>query len=254
MSGVVSRLHGRAQAKLPPGLAARHYPRVSDAPERPYLLALASVVCAAAVGAGVFAWGSSHPEAVVVGRAGLHDGVVGAERHAECLDCHVPFVGTPASRCLGPSCHGELATGSPPKTGPAMPVRFHVALRDEPCELCHAEHDDRPDVPPRAFSHDLIPVARQGECRRCHGAASQPAHSRTDAIGCGGCHGFQGWTGRAIDHGKVGELHCDSCHQAPATEIHAGLVSCSTCHDLTSWTPRVPEASPPPTKAPRAPR
>lgn len=248
---------------------------MADGPERPYLLALASALGAIAVGGAVLAWGTAQPERVVVGRAGHHDGRVrggggsvplgapsgddpGAHdgrvgsaaggRHAACLDCHVPFVGTPASRCLGPGCHGELATGSPPKTGPAMPVRFHVALRDEPCELCHAEHDDQPDAAPRAFTHALIPEPRRTECRRCHGAATVPAHSRTDAVGCGTCHGLQAWTGTPVDHAVVAAVHCDVCHQAPSTPTHGTLAgTCGTCHETASWTPR---AAPPDGAAP----
>jgi hypothetical protein len=186
----------------------------------------------------VFAWGSARPEALLVGRAGHHDGPPAGERHAACLDCHVPFVGTPASRCLGPSCHGELATGSPPKTGAAMPVRFHVALRDEPCELCHAEHDRQVGAPARAFAHSLIPEARRGECRRCHSGTPVPAHSRTDAVSCATCHTLEAWRGAPIDHTKVNEIHCDGCHSAPATPAHGALAgNCDGCHGTSSWAP-----------------
>lgn len=217
--------------------------RVAEAAEeRPYLLAFASVVAAMAVLAGVGLWALARPEQVIVGRAGRHDGVVAGERHAACLDCHVPFVGTPASRCLGPSCHGELATGSPPKAGPAMPVRFHVALRDEPCERCHKEHDDRiaTRTASRAFSHEIIPLARKDECRRCHIGTAIGSHSRTDAVACQTCHGQKSWTGDPIDHAKVAATHCDVCHLAPKIEAHAAIAgTCSTCHEVATWTPKI---------------
>lgn len=213
---------------------------MSDAPERPYLLAFASALVAAVVGAVVYSWADAQPERVLVGRAGRHDGAAGTGRHATCLDCHVPFVGTPASRCLGPGCHGELATGSPPKTGPAMPVRFHVAVRDEPCELCHGEHDAHASATPRVFEHDLIPEARR-ECRRCHVASTVESHSRTDAVGCAECHGLESWKGRPIEHARVADVHCDSCHQAPKTAAHGELAgTCSACHDTGTWAPRAP--------------
>jgi hypothetical protein len=228
---------------------------VAESPERPYLLALASAVTAVAVGAGVFVWGSARPEQVLVGRAGRHDApTADVERHAACLDCHVPFVGTPASRCLGPGCHGELATGSPPKTGPAMPVRFHVALRDEPCELCHAEHDGPVRTASRTFSHTLIPEARRDECRRCHGAGQVAAHSRTDAVGCSTCHGLTRWRDAHLDHSRLSEVHCDSCHDAPETAAHSGLAgTCSTCHGTEVWVPTSSAAVPRPPARPTRP-
>lgn len=221
---------------------------MAESPERPYLLALASALAAAAVGAGVLVWGSASPEVVLVGRAGRHDApAAGAERHAACLDCHVPFVGTPASRCLGPGCHGELATGSPPKSGPAMPVRFHVALRDEACELCHAEHDGPVRTASRSFGHALIPEARRDECRRCHSGAQVVAHSRTDAVGCGTCHDLDRWRGARLEHTRLAEVHCDSCHVAPDSAAHSGLAgTCSTCHSTQAWVPTSTAAPAPP--------
>jgi hypothetical protein len=212
---------------------------VSGKPERPYLLAAASILLAISVSAGVVLASTRRPERLLIGLAGHHD-ARGTERRAACLDCHVPFVGTPASRCLSHGCHGELATGSPKSDGPAMPVRFHAALREEPCGPCHDEHikGDLEHLPRREFTHELIPPALRPECRRCHSGSTNRSHSRTDSVECGRCHGVTAWKGSPIDHSKVTDEHCDVCHVAPEGPSHATLAgTCSTCHETTAWKP-----------------
>src|SRR5437867_12813845 len=113
---------------------------LARAKDKPYVFALLTGVLAIIVTVVIMLWGNASPESVLIGLDGRHDGVAGGDRLAACLDCHVPFVGTPGSRCLGPGCHGELATGTPPRDGPAMPIRFHAVLRDRPCSLSHQEH------------------------------------------------------------------------------------------------------------------
>src|SRR5207249_3355172 len=109
--------------------------------DRPVAFAIGAAGIAAVISLSVLVWAQASPETVLIGLEGRHDhDAAKSERLAACLDCHVPFVGTPGSRCLGPGCHGELATGTPPKDGKAMPIRFHAALRDQPCGLCHVEH------------------------------------------------------------------------------------------------------------------
>ncbi|MFO0726914.1 MAG: hypothetical protein U1E65_24230 [Myxococcota bacterium] len=213
---------------------------MSAKPERPYLLAALSIVLGLLVSVGAVWASTRRPEPFLIGMNGHHDARGGFERKAACLDCHVPFVGTPASRCLSPGCHGELATGSPPKIGPAMPVRFHAALREEPCGPCHDEHikGDIEQQPRRTFSHDLVPPSLRAECRRCHSGSMTASHSRTDSVECSRCHEMKAWRGTPIDHSKVTDEHCDVCHVAPEGAVHATIAgTCSTCHETSAWKP-----------------
>lgn len=207
--------------------------------ERPYVLALISLGGGTLATIAVLAFALAKPESVVIGLDGRHDRIEGGERLASCLDCHVPFVGTPASRCSSPGCHGELATGSPPREGKAMPIRYHVAIRDERCGLCHVEHADREELEkPVGFSHQKIPEKVRDECRRCHSAINVRAHSGTDQIDCRRCHETTSWTGTVMNHALVEGEHCDVCHVAPEGEAHANLAgTCSTCHEREAWTP-----------------
>ncbi len=200
--------------------------------DRPLLFATVSVVLGALAAAALLTWASGDPVTVIVGQSGRHDQAHGAT----CLDCHVPFEGSPSSRCLAPGCHGDLATGTPPRDGPAMPLRFHVALRGQPCNLCHTEHAD--DVL-RAFEHGRIPGEVRNKCRGCHLAERIAAHARTDAVSCDVCHGFSEWSQPDMSHQKVSAQPCDLCHRRPETDSHASVAgTCTDCHGSNSWTPK----------------
>ena len=203
-------------------------------PDRPWRFLLLTVACALAA-AALTGWAlRAHPGFALVGQPGQHD-QRGASA-AACLDCHVPFVGTPASRCLSPGCHGNLATGTPPRTGPAMPVRFHVALRDEACGRCHEEHRT---TRPRVFDHRLIPSEKRSACRRCHYGEGQKSHARNDAVSCGSCHGWTTWGGAYMDHRRVQKEACELCHAGPKTDRHQAVAgTCDACHQTSDWTPR----------------
>jgi hypothetical protein len=225
---------------------------------------LLSIALAFGVTVAMVAWADQKPERVLVGLSGRHDGARGNNRLAACLDCHVPFVGTPGSRCLSPGCHGMLATGTPPREGRAMPIRFHSALREQPCGLCHTEHSRLP-ASTRAFSHEMIPPEPRKLCSRCHSAYAVANHARTDAIICSTCHSTKQWGSTLMDHQKVAQQFCDLCHTAPANATHASVAgTCSTCHIVASWTvinkhardvsgkvivPGAPLPTPPPTAA-----
>jgi hypothetical protein len=212
----------------------------AQAKDKPYTFAILTGLVAIVVTAAMMLWGGISPESVLIGLEGRHDGVEGGERLAACLDCHVPFVGTPGSRCLGPGCHGELATGTPPKSGPAMPIRFHAVLRDKACGTCHAEHVEAgARTSTRAFTHELVPVDVRSECHRCHTAAGIVAHASADAVECASCHDLRGWRGVRIDHGRVAKDACDLCHLAPETTTHASVAgTCQECHEIGNWTPK----------------
>ena len=205
----------------------------SERRERPLLFTVATGFLAVILSAAMLWWAYATPESVVIGMPGRHDQTSGADRLADCLDCHVPFVGTPRSRCLGPGCHGELATGTPPQTGRAMPVRFHAALAEHSCSECHVEHGSQ--LSRQRFDHVVIPQTARARCARCH-FAQRESHARTDAVSCDLCHGFDQWRGAQIVHDRVQNHPCDLCHAPPATEAHTSVAgACDRCHGTQSW-------------------
>jgi hypothetical protein len=206
--------------------------------ERPYAFAILSGLAAIVLCGGLIFWAWSSPEFVLVGKQGKHDGR-SDDRLAGCLDCHVPFIGTPGSRCLSPACHGPLATGTPPQTGPAMPVRFHAALNTIECSQCHQEHDET-TTQVKVFSHEIIPEEQRKQCSRCHSGTRQKSHARTNAIECAQCHGIETWASKVMDHRRIWTHACDVCHVAPETTTHRSVAgTCSSCHETTSWKPIV---------------
>ena len=214
--------------------------------DRPYLFAGLTVVLALGSTALIVGWSSCSPELVLIGLDGHHDAPEGtSERLAACLDCHVPFIGAPPSRCLSPGCHGALATGTPPREGNAMPVRFHAALRAYHCSTCHTEHgDERAATSSQAFSHEVIPTAERPACARCHSGRTVDAHPATNAVDCALCHDTKTWKGVNTDHSKVWQYSCEACHVTPSTPSHSSIAgACTTCHETTSWTPK-PDAIP----------
>lgn len=206
------------------------------------LVGLVSTILGLATAVAALLWARGSPETVLLGRAGRHDAVTDGARLADCLDCHVPFVGTPSTRCLAPGCHGELATGTPPRDGPAMPVRFHAVLRDRACSTCHLEHGGEAAgavTEPAPFRHEIIPPAPRARCGRCHAAGGQASHPRTDAVSCDLCHGLERWSGASMVHARVEAHACDLCHGPPKSEPHGSVAGrCGDCHETTSWSPR----------------
>lgn len=217
--------------------------QASPAKDKPYTFAILTGLVAIVVTTVMMLWGGIAPESVLIGLEGRHDAIPekGGDRLAGCLDCHVPFVGTPGSRCLGPGCHGELATGTPPKDGPAMPIRFHALLRDRACGTCHEEHvATGARTSTRTFTHAIIPDEIQDACARCHSANGVPAHASADAVECGVCHQKEAWRGITIAHDKVSKDACDLCHVAPETPSHASVAgTCQECHEISDWVPKI---------------
>jgi hypothetical protein len=209
--------------------------------DRPYLFAGLTILSALGFTALIIGWSSCSPEMVLIGLDGHHDARPGAtERLAACLDCHVPFIGAPPSRCLSPGCHGELATGTPPREGKAMPVRFHAALRPYHCSTCHTEHgDERVKTSSPTFTHEIIPASERAACGRCHSGRNAAAHPATNAVDCAICHETKTWKGGGTDHTKVWQYSCEACHAAPNTPSHASIAgACTTCHVTANWAPK----------------
>jgi hypothetical protein len=207
--------------------------------ERPLLVTVGSIVGAVSASVVMLFLADREPEWTVIGLPGRHDRIGLTERKADCIDCHVPFVGTPGSRCLGPGCHGELATGTPPRDGKAMPIRFHAVLRAEECSRCHQEHTDAPGAWTRIFTHDIVPEGERQRCSRCHSADGVKSHARTDAVSCDLCHSFDSFKGSKMEHGRVASQPCDLCHVSPETKSHASIAgTCTDCHTTNDWTPQ----------------
>ena len=205
--------------------------------ERPYAFAILAVFTATLISSGLVVWALSAPETVVVGMSGQHDGPAHGERLAGCLDCHVPFLGSPGSRCLTPSCHGNLATGIPPRTGSAMPVRFHVALNSLECSHCHNEHGAQPSkVATDKFSHGIIPANHRKQCAQCHSGTNLLDHSSTDSVVCSKCHQLESWSVKAVNHQSIWKHACDVCHSIPKETEHITVAgTCSACHSTSNW-------------------
>lgn len=217
---------------------SRPWPQLSEPPERPLRGLLLMLLWGSVGGAAGLGWALVSPNEALLGRLGQHDVArPGAQVPAGCLDCHVPFAGTPSTRCLGPGCHGDLATGTPPTEGPALPVRYHVVVRREPCGLCHMEHNAVGERRPRRDPHSPLPQALIEEgCAECHSARSRPGHARTDEVPCGRCHGLKAWLGAQVIHDQVAALACELCHVVPdGHRVTSG--ACGSCHTPTAWTP-----------------
>ena len=182
-----------------------------------------------------FIYVSTSPRIALVGERGQHD-PEDRPAFATCLDCHVPFVGTPGTRCSGPGCHGELATGTPPLDGPALPIRYHVVVRKIPCMTCHEEHQTK-NRPQKRDVHLILPTALlTDDCARCHSARERTSHARTDEVACGHCHSLQQWPKAEVKHEDLPVDACDLCHELPPKhQLVAG--GCSACHVVTTWTP-----------------
>lgn len=223
----------------PAGATARDRNAMKD---KPYAFALMSGLSAVVLTVGLGVWAAARPEAMLIGLSGRHDGSGPEARLATCLDCHVPFAGTPGSRCLGPGCHGELATGSPPRDGPAMPIRFHVALRDGDCSRCHREHGAaKTRTSTSAFAHARIPEDVRRACARCHRGAGTASHASTDSVACDACHATSSWKGVTVDHDRIRGEPCDLCHIAPTTAPHASIAgACKECHSTEGWHQQTP--------------
>lgn len=195
-----------------------------------------SALVALVAGAGALLLSLNDPQKMLVGQPGWHDAVSdSAPGKAACLDCHVPFVGTPRSRCLAPGCHDTLATGTPPRDGPAMPIRYHAALVKAPCQRCHDEHGQA-SLSQAVDYHELLPDDVEERCRSCHQGSAVTGHARTDAVNCSTCHETSKWRPSAPRHDLVSKHPCDLCHGPPQNDVHNDITgTCSDCHKTSGW-------------------
>lgn len=156
----------------------------------------------------------------------------------QCSDCHNAKESTAnLSSCT--SCHAQ--------TDPAF-MDTHIKIMGPDCLQCHDGADRM-----AGFDHDaLFPLTgkhSQLDCSTCHkdfhfrdtaskcSACHQEPEIHTGFFGsqCQYCHGSQAWQPAkliqhtfALDHGKQGELACQTCHPAN----YQGF-TCYTCHDHT---------------------
>ena len=141
------------------------------------------------------------------------------------------------------SCHnGSTAPGKP---------ATHVPVGTANCFACHSVASWKPTK----WNHTQVVVTAQ--CASCHTGAFPPADGKpathipyTSVAGvgnasCDACHkaGFGSWT-PARFHGNYSvSTQCATCHNGsfppavgkPATPVHAGVSTCESCHNTSSW-------------------
>lgn len=167
------------------------------------------------------------------------DLIEGHEKIAnDCTDCHSPFRGTPAAKCI--ACHdleaiGLLTTAGAPIATADEEASFHQALIEPACVRCHSDHRgaERPGASV-VFSHELVRNDLLSTCPSCHGA-STPKDDLHRQVGddCGSCHGFEAWTPATFEHERYFRFdrhhpasECQSCHPNTLDQY-----TCYGCHE-----------------------
>lgn len=173
--------------------------------------------------------------------------LVDAHRHLDdaCLQCHAPFRGVAATRCI--ACHAVATIGNAGRAATAAPRRmtasFHRELADNNCVACHSDHQ-LTNVP--RFDHAMLRPTARASCETCHRTPSNALHNAMPT-NCGDCHSEQRWRPARFDHSNVATtVPCASCHQPPADTLHATLgadSTCNTCHSTQAWRPATFEHS-----------
>ncbi len=156
-----------------------------------------------------------------------------------CFQCHAPFRGVAAPRCI--ACHPVATIGDAGRPTTAAPRRmtasFHRELADNNCVACHSDHQ-LTNVP--RFDHAMLRTAARARCETCHLTPSNALH-KAMPTNCGGCHSEQRWRPARFDHSNAATTApCASCHQAPTDALHTTTTSaaaCSTCHTTQAWRP-----------------
>lgn len=171
------------------------------------------------------------PGAMTAGHARLAD---------DCLGCHAPLRGVPASRCLG--CHPIEKIGAARAARPEI-ARVHALLAADDCLECHSEHGGphRSAATPR-FTHARLPTTVRSNCTACH-RARRPDDERHRQAGesCDACHRTEAWKPASVDHARLSaQQACAACHarQRPRDALHAQAgEGCGACHTTSAWRP-----------------
>lgn len=163
----------------------------------------------------------------------------------KCLDCHQPFQGIPAERCI--TCHaladiGKDTTLGGDVAGVKEKTMFHKALTNQECTSCHTDHKGiKPDVSISSFTHELLPEAERTKCNSCHNLPEDKIHKHLP-LTCNNCHNTVEWKiSGSFNHDLIQGMdksNCISCHEAPADDFHQQTSeSCSACHTTAEWVP-----------------
>jgi hypothetical protein len=177
------------------------------------------------------------------------DVIEGHEKIAnDCTDCHSPFRGTPATKCI--ICHELEAIGLLTTTGAAIVATeegppFHQALLEPDCVRCHSDHlgAGRPGAN-AVFTHDLLRNDIVSSCGDCHGnnTPKDDLHQAAPTA-CGSCHGFDAWIPATFDHETLQtdqRSTCVTCHSdvRPSDGLHRQAGDdCGSCHRTQAWRP-----------------
>ncbi len=187
--------------------------------------------------------GSCHPDAERQYKKGLHSRSIakGAERVADCYDCHGKHGILPSKdprskthlsniskTCSG--CHSnkefvrQHALGTGPSPGELFKESIHEKTGEVTCTSCHGSHALRSLIDPQSsIFRSNIPQT----CGTCHAQIMEQfdqsihgvlaARGRSDSPTCTSCHGI---------HGIKAKIDPDS----PVNEKRIALTTCPQCH------------------------
>lgn len=167
----------------------------------------------------------------------------------DCRDCHAPFRGPSAARCV--ACHapdsipGATRLDALGRDRVATLRALHRDTLAADCFACHTDHEG-PD-PANAttpFAHETLARDVRARCAACHDAV-QPAdaiHRRPAP--CSACHDTRAWKPATFRH-VAGDpslaARCAECHAAdvPVRDgLHdPSMRGCADCHGVERWTP-----------------
>lgn len=165
------------------------------------------------------------------------------ELASDCLSCHRPGWGVPASKCQ--RCHALAEIGVKTSLGVPLPPGqdppFHTDLQQQNCQQCHVEHQgSRVYRTGQSFSHTLLKPAIQENCARCHRKPADDTH-RLVKNDCIACHRPFKWQPASFDHQRLAasvQKDCASCHQKPSDSLHRQVKdNCIDCHQPFRWKP-----------------
>lgn len=172
-----------------------------------------------------------------------------AEFENDCAQCHEPWQGVSAERCL--RCHAETARQIKNRSG------LHGALEQvNACASCHVDHRGRQGTMPGrtldGFDHRRTGFKLDGAhagvaCARCHPGSdyrntpttcvgchvAPDGHDENYGVQCAACHATRAWLPARWDdhpfplnHGDGEAIACATCHPESNSAY-----TCYGCHE-----------------------
>lgn len=152
----------------------------------------------------------------------------------DCFACHLPFRGTPATRCT--SCHAFDRAASVKANGKIQPGNALHALHREfsridcaNCHVGHLTHGAKNATP--CFDHTMMRTETRRACSTCHRPPQDSLHPSLGSQ-CAECHATGTWTPATFDHRKFFSIEpphdaaCSTCHRSTDFKRY----SCMNCH------------------------